>query len=47
MSLILGASDLLFSEIMRGVVIANLLWIGIGALVIIGGGAAIYFIERE
>jgi preprotein translocase subunit SecE len=47
MSIILGASDLLFSEIMRGVVIANLLWIGVGALVIIGGGAAIYFIERE
>lgn len=47
MSIILGASDLLFSEIVRGIVTANLIWIGIGALVVIGGVAAIYFIGRE
>lgn len=47
MSLILGASDLLFSEVMRGILVTNILWFGIGALVVIGGVAAIYFIERE
>ena len=47
MSLILAASDLLFSEIMRGVVTVSLLWIGIGALVVIGGVAAMYLIGRE
>jgi preprotein translocase subunit SecE len=47
MSLILGASDYLFSNIMRGVVTSNLLWVGIGVLVVIGGTIAIFIIERE
>jgi preprotein translocase SecE subunit len=47
MSLILGASDYLFSNVMRGVVTSNLLWIGIGVLVVIGGTVAIFIIERE
>jgi preprotein translocase subunit SecE len=47
MSLILGAGDFLFSRIMQGVVTNSLLWIVIGVLVVIGGVAAIHFIERE
>ncbi len=47
MSIILGTSDFVFSRIMQGVVTSNLLWIGGGVLLVIGGGAAIYFIERE
>jgi preprotein translocase subunit SecE len=47
MSLILGASDFIFSRIMQGVVTSSLLWTGIGVLVVIGGAASIYFIERE
>lgn len=47
MSIILGASDLLFSRVMQGIVTSNPLWMGAGALVVIGGTAAIYFIGRE
>lgn len=47
MSLILGASDYFFSKIMQGVVTSNLIWIGVGALVLIGGAASVYFMERE
>jgi preprotein translocase subunit SecE len=47
MSIILGLADFLFAEIMRGVVTGNLVWIGVGVLVVIAGVVAIYFIERE
>jgi preprotein translocase subunit SecE len=47
MSLILGAGDFVFAEVMRGFVTNNLIWIGVGVLVIVGGVAAVYFIERE
>jgi preprotein translocase subunit SecE len=47
MSIILYASDLVFSRIMQGIITGNLLWIGIGLLVVIGGVVAIYFAERE
>lgn len=47
MSLILGAGDFVFSRIMQGVVTSNLLWIGVGVLVVVGGAASIYFMERE
>jgi preprotein translocase subunit SecE len=47
MSIILGVSDFLFSEIMKGIVTSNLVWIGVGAVVAIGGAAAVYVIGRE
>ena len=47
MSFILGASDFVFSKVMQGIVTNNLIWIGTGALVFIGGAVAIFFIERE
>jgi preprotein translocase subunit SecE len=47
MSIILGASDFIFSRVMGGVVTANLIWIAVGVVVVIGGTAAIYLIERE
>jgi len=47
MSLVLGASDFVFSEVMRGIVTSDLIWIGVGVLVVIGGVVAVYFIERE
>jgi len=47
MAALLGAGDFLFSKIMRGFVTSDLVWIGVGALVIIGGVAAVYAIERE
>ena len=47
MAALLGAGDFLFSKIMRGFVTNDLVWIGVGALVIIGGVAAVYAIERE
>ena len=47
MSIILGFSDFIFGKIMGGIIIGNLVWIGVGVLVVIGGAAAIYFIERE
>jgi preprotein translocase subunit SecE len=47
MSIILGASDFIFARIMRGVVTNDLLWILAGIIVVGGGAAAIYFIERE
>ena len=47
MSLILGASDFIFSKIMQGLVTSNLIWIVVGVVIVIGGSAAIYFIERE
>jgi preprotein translocase subunit SecE len=47
MSIILGISDLVFAKIMQGVVTNDLVWIGVGILVVIAGAAAIYFIERE
>ena len=47
MSLILGAADFIFAEIMRGIVIGDPLWIALGVLVVIAGGVGIYFIGRE
>lgn len=47
MAIILGAADLLFAEIMRGIVTSNLIWIGAGVLVVVGGAAAIYLVGRE
>jgi preprotein translocase subunit SecE len=47
MSLILGAADFLFAEIMRGIVSNSAIWIGLGVVVVAGGAVAIYFIERE
>ena len=47
MALILGAADFVFADVVRGVVTSNLLWIGIGVLVIVAGVVAVYFIERE
>jgi len=41
------AADLLFAEIMRGIVTSNLIWIGAGVLVVVGGAAAIYLVGRE
>lgn len=47
MSIILGIADFIFAEIMRGIIISNLVWIGAGALVVIAGAAAVYFMGRE
>ncbi len=47
MSIILAASDFIFSRIMQGIVTSNLIWMGVGVLVVVGGVAAIYFAERE
>ena len=47
MAIILGAADLIFAEIMRGIVTSNLIWIGAGVLVVVGGAAAIYLVGRE
>ncbi len=47
MALVLGAGDFVFAEVVRGVVTSNLLWIGIGVLVIVAGVAAVYLNERE
>ena len=47
MSLVLGAGDFVFQEVVRGVVNGIWIWIGVGVLVIVAGVAAVYFIERE
>ncbi len=47
MSLLLGAGDFLFSKIMQGLITGNWIWIGVGVLVVVGGAAAIYVVERE
>ncbi len=47
MSIILGTSDFVFSKVMEGIITSNLIWIAVGAVVVIGGAAAIYLIERE
>jgi len=47
MSLLLAAGDFIFSKIVQGMVTSDLLWIGVGALVVIGGAVAIYLVERE
>jgi preprotein translocase subunit SecE len=47
MSIILGLSDLLFSRIMQGIVTNDLIWIGVGLLIVIGGVTGVYFMERE
>lgn len=47
MSIILGISDLVFSRIMQGIVTSDLMWIGVGLLIVIGGVAGVYFMERE
>ena len=47
MSIILGLADFLFAEIMRGIVTSNLIWIGVGVLVVLVGVAAVYFMGRE
>jgi len=47
MSIVLGVADLLFGEIMGGVVTGNPVWIGVGVLVVVSGVAAVYFMGRE
>lgn len=47
MSIILGLADFFFAEIMRGIITSNLVWIGAGVLVVLAGGAAVYFMGRE
>lgn len=47
MSIILYGSDLVFSQVMEGIITSNLLWIGIGVLLAIGGVAVVYFAGRE
>jgi preprotein translocase subunit SecE len=47
MSIILGLADLIFAEIMRGLIVGDPLWIAIGVLVIIIGAAAVYYFSRE
>jgi preprotein translocase subunit SecE len=47
MSIILGLSDFVFSKVMQGIVTSNLIWIGVGVLIIVGGVAVVIFVERE
>ena len=47
MSIILGLADLIFAEIMRGLIVGDPLWIAVGVLVIILGAAAMYYFSRE
>jgi preprotein translocase subunit SecE len=47
MSIILATGDFIFSKVMQGIVTRDLVWMGAGVLVIIGGVAAVYYIGRE
>jgi preprotein translocase subunit SecE len=47
MSLVLGASDFIFARIMQGIITGSLIWIALGVIVVLGGAAAIYLVERE
>lgn len=47
MSIILGTADFVFSKIMQGIIIGNLVWAVVGVLVVVAGAAAMYFIGRE
>ena len=47
MSIILGLADLIFAEIMRGLIVGATVWIAVGVLVVIAGAAAMYYFSRE
>ena len=47
MSIILGLADLLFAEIMRGLIVGDPFWIAMGVLVVIAGAAVMYYFSRE
>ena len=47
MSIILGLADLIFAEIMRGLIVGDPIWIAMGVVVIILGAAAMYYFSRE
>ena len=47
MSIILAVGDFVFSRIMKGIVTSDMLWIGIGAVVIVGAVVSVYFVGRE
>ena len=47
MSIILGLADLIFAEIMRGLIVGDPLWIAVGVVVIILGAAAMYYFSRD
>jgi len=47
MSALLGVGDFIFSRIMQGIVTSNLVWIGVGVIVVVGGVAAVYTVGRE
>ena len=47
MSIILGLADLIFAEIMRGLIVGEAIWIAVGVLVVIAGAAAMYYFSRE
>ena len=47
MSLVLGAADWAFSVIMKGIVNGNFVGIAAAVLVVVVGGAAVYFSQRD
>lgn len=47
MALVLGTADWGFSAIMRGIVNGNVFGIVAAVAVVVGGGAALYFSQRE
>ena len=47
MAIILGVADTVFADIMRGIVNGSGVGILAGAVVVIGGAVAVYFIQRE
>jgi preprotein translocase subunit SecE len=47
MSIILGLADLIFAEIMRGLIVGDPLWIAVGVVAIILGAAAMYYFSRD
>jgi hypothetical protein len=47
MAIILGMADTAFADIMRGIVNGSGVGILAGAVVVIGGAVAVYFIQRE